>query len=84
MIWIIPSPVRSSLIVIVKNPLKPFKISIKQLSQFTLSRWLSDIKLKLLFVIVSFGFIRVLFVSVYKAFHEIMILFNSCLGFSFD
>jgi len=72
-IWIVPSPVRSSFIVIVENPLKALKISKKQLLKMHFAFRLLHIEIKLRVIIVSFGFVRIFLISVDKLFHEVMI-----------
>jgi hypothetical protein len=72
-IWIVPSPVRSSFIVIVENPLHAFKISEEQLLKMHFAFWFLHIEIELRVIIVSFGFVRIFLVSVDKLFHEVMI-----------
>ena len=66
MVWIIPSPVRCSSIVVIQHPLHSLEVSIQHLMQLDLALLLLDIKLKLGFIVVPLGLIGILLVGINK------------------
>ena len=81
MVWVVPAPMLSSLIVIKQYPLHSLKIGKKHLMQIFLPSWILQVKLKFLEVVLSFGLIGVIFVSGGESFHKLMILLNIFIRF---
>ena len=76
MIRIIPSPVRSSSVVVIEYPLHTLEVSVEHLVELNLSLGLFDIKLELLLIVVPLSLVSIFLVGLDEVLHESMVALN--------
>ena len=80
MIRVVPSPVRSTSIVVVENPLHAFEVPVEHLEEVLLSCWLISVKLELLEVVGLLSLAGIFLVLGHERTHELVILLDELLG----